>query len=306
MKKIGKGCLGCLGILALLVIVGVGIGLGTKGKPSHQTTEEAYSTYTQVDAIYHVPSSWAMEETEEMRSFHPDEDSLLQVRYVMSDGQSILDESTRTEFVKGLKGSATVSDETKYHENGKEGYVYTIAISHEGQEFLGKLYAIDAPQGTLVFLYASNGSKTKQYLQVLKKIVGQLEFEESAADSVASSSAETSSSSSEVVTSSFVATDTSDATIESIVTYGDYLDMYELIVNEYVSNYEAAVAQYGLADVTAFQGMRDQITATIEQQKAQYGSMKDMKIVGKEKLVQYLKEYRDQLKGFTDQMAAGF
>ncbi|MFX3926883.1 hypothetical protein ACJBXN_10560, partial [Streptococcus suis] len=48
--------------------------------------------------------------------------------------------------------------------------------------------------------------------------------------------------------SEFNPTDSSDATIESIKTYSDYMKIYELIVNEYITNYENMVSQYGLGD----------------------------------------------------------
>lgn len=98
--------------------------------------------------------------------------------------------------------------------------------------------------------------------------------------------------------------DTSDATIESIVTYANYLDMYELIVNEYIANYEAAVKQYGVGDDSSYQTMKEEVTATLEQQKQQYGPM-NAPIIGKEDLVQFLKDYRDELKTYTDNLANG-
>lgn len=108
------------------------------------------------------------------------------------------------------------------------------------------------------------------------------------------------------VKQNFNPTDTSDATIESIVTYADYLDMYELIVNEYITNYEAAIKQYGIGDTSAYQIMRDEVTRSVEEQKKEYGPLKKAKIVGKADLVQFLKDYRDQLKTYTDSIANGF
>lgn len=129
---------------------------------------------------------------------------------------------------------------------------------------------------------------------------------ESSVAVASSSSEETSeSSSSAEKANDFKPTDSSDATIESIKTYDDYMTMYEFIVNEYITNYEAAVEQYGLGDDSGYQTMRDQVTASVEQQKAQYGAMGNAKIIGKEELVTFLKEYRDELKTFTDQMAQG-
>ena len=132
--------------------------------------------------------------------------------------------------------------------------------------------------------------------------------EESSTSSSTSSSSSTAESttaeSSTTVVSSFNPVDTSDATIESIATYDDYLTMYQLIVNEYLSNYEAAMAQYGLTDATTFQSMRDGVEEGIAQQKQAYGAMRKSPIVGKSDLVQFLKDYRDELNSYVAQMSS--
>ena len=132
--------------------------------------------------------------------------------------------------------------------------------------------------------------------------------EESSTSSSTSSSSSTAESttaeSSTTVVSSFNPVDTSDATIESIATYDDYLTMYQLIANEYLSNYEAAMAQYGLTDATTFQSMRDGVEEGIAQQKQAYGAMRKSPIVGKSDLVQFLKDYRDELNAYVAQMSS--
>lgn len=132
--------------------------------------------------------------------------------------------------------------------------------------------------------------------------------EESSTSSSTSSSSSTAESttaeSSTTVVSSFNPVDTSDATIESIATYDDYLTMYQLIVNEYLSNYEAAMAQYGLTDATTFKSMRDGVEEGIAQQKQAYGAMRKSPIVGKSDLVQFLKDYRDELNAYVAQMSS--
>ncbi|MGT2947108.1 hypothetical protein [Streptococcus chenjunshii] len=125
----------------------------------------------------------------------------------------------------------------------------------------------------------------------------------SAVSNNAISSSKSTDASTETVNSGFAPTDTADTTIESIVTYNDYLKMYETIVNEYITNYETVVSQYGLGDAASYQSMRDSVTSSIEQQKAEYGPMGNAKIIGKADLVEFLKEYRDELKSYTDQMA---
>lgn len=50
--------------------------------------------------------------------------------------------------------------------------------------------------------------------------------------------------------------------------------------------------------------MKQENQAAFEQQKAQYESIKDTKIIGKDTLVKFLKDYRDNLKQTVDTIAA--
>lgn len=94
--------------------------------------------------------------------------------------------------------------------------------------------------------------------------------------------------------------DVSDKTIESIKTYGDYLTMYKKIIDDYFANYEEAVKGTALYDKSTFQSMKDEMDKSFEEQEKEYGSMKKKKIIGKESLVEFLKDYRDSLKSYTD------
>ena len=97
--------------------------------------------------------------------------------------------------------------------------------------------------------------------------------------------------------------DVSDETIESIETYGDYLIMYEMIIDDYYSNLEDTLKGTILYDEATFKQMRDELDESFRQQEEEYGEMKDMKIVGKESLVQFLKDYRDSLQEVVDTYA---
>lgn len=122
------------------------------------------------------------------------------------------------------------------------------------------------------------------------------------ADSLSSASSEASS---EKVESDFVAADTSDATIESMVTYSNYLDMYQKILDEYYTDYGNAIAGTALDDGGAtIEKLKQENQAVFDRQKAQYDSIKDTKIVGKDTLVKFLKDYRDNLKQTVDTVAA--
>lgn len=124
---------------------------------------------------------------------------------------------------------------------------------------------------------------------------------ESSETSVSTTEADSSDSSS----SDFNPQDVSDATIESIKTYNDYLTMYEFIVKDYVTNYENAIQQYGIDDPTTYQEIRQEVEDSVAEQKKEYGLLGHAPLMGKEGLVQFLKDYRDELKTYTDQMAAG-
>lgn len=142
------------------------------------------------------------------------------------------------------------------------------------------------------------------------------ESTDTSSSSVLESSQSSTASSTEVITTEasssgkatpvadFVPTDSADATIESIATYNDYLEMYEFIVNEYVTNYENMVSQHGLGDDATYQAMRDSVTQSVDEQKAQYGPLGNAPIVGKDGIVQFLKEYRDSLQQQINDMSA--
>jgi hypothetical protein len=98
--------------------------------------------------------------------------------------------------------------------------------------------------------------------------------------------------------------DVSDETISSIKTYNDYLTMYQAITEDYLVNYEAAIAGTALSSDAAFQAMRDGYNESFEAQKATYGKLGDAPLIGvKDELVESLISYRDTLKEMTDGIA---
>ena len=101
----------------------------------------------------------------------------------------------------------------------------------------------------------------------------------------------------------FTPNDVSDKAINAIETYNDYLDMCQLIIDDYLTNYEAAIKDTILYDEGTFEEMKKSYGDAFEQQKGMYGSMGEMKIVGKSSLVNYLITYRDSLKDITDNVA---
>lgn len=139
-------------------------------------------------------------------------------------------------------------------------------------------------------------SASKSLINTAKNISGGV-------TSKSSSSSTTSSSSSSVSSSNFNPQDTSDATIRSISTYNDYLTMYSKIVDEYLTNYQNAVAGTVLDDANTIEQMKQETLKSLEEQKKEYGAMGNTKIIGKDSLVEFLKNYRNGLKEYTDNIS---
>lgn len=125
----------------------------------------------------------------------------------------------------------------------------------------------------------------------------------SSSSSTTSSSSTISSSSSSVSSSNFNPQDTSDATIGSISTYNDYLTMYSKIVDEYLTNYQNAVAGTVLDDANTIEQIKQETLKSLEEQKKEYGAMGNTKIIGKDSLVEFLKNYRNGLKEYIDNIS---
>ncbi len=139
-------------------------------------------------------------------------------------------------------------------------------------------------------------SASKNLINTAKNISGGV-------TSKSSSSSTTSSSSGSVSSSNFNPQDTSDATIESISTYNDYLTMYSKIVDEYLTNYQNAVAGTVLDGANTIEQMKQETLKSLEEQKKEYGAMGNTKIIGKDSLVEFLKNYRNGLKEYTDNIS---
>ena len=145
-------------------------------------------------------------------------------------------------------------------------------------------------------------SASKNLINTAKNISGGV-TSKSSSSSTTSSSSTISSSSSSVSSSNFTPQDTSDATIESISTYNDYLTMCSKIVDEYLTNYQNAVAGTVLDDANTIEQMKQETLKSLEEQKKEYGAMGNTKIIGKDSLVEFLKNYRNGLKEYTDNIS---
>lgn len=148
-------------------------------------------------------------------------------------------------------------------------------------------------------------SASKSLINTAKNISGGVTSKSSSSSTTSSSSSSstTSSSSSSVSSSNFNPQDTSDATIRSISTYNDYITMYSKIVDEYLTNYQNAVAGTVLDDANTIEQMKQETLKSLEEQKKEYGAMGNTKIIGKDSLVEFLKNYRNGLKEYTDNIS---
>jgi len=148
-------------------------------------------------------------------------------------------------------------------------------------------------------------SASKNLINTAKNISGGVTSKSSSSSTTSSSSSSstTSSSSSSVSSSNFNPQDTSDATIRSISTYNDYITMYSKIVDEYLTNLQNAVAGTVLDDANTIEQMKQETLKSLEEQKKEYGAMGNTKIIGKDSLVEFLKNYRNGLKEYTDNIS---
>ncbi|HEM6072182.1 TPA: hypothetical protein ACHV9L_000505 [Streptococcus suis] len=140
--------------------------------------------------------------------------------------------------------------------------------------------------------------------QEFEQLLNSVDISDEVVESSSKTTETPTSSESATTVSEFNPTDSLDATIESIKTYSDYMKMYEFIVNEYVTNYENMVSRYGLGDANMYQSMRDTVSQSVEQQRKQYGPLGNAAIVGRDNIIAFLKEYRDNLQHQIEQMSA--
>lgn len=107
-----------------------------------------------------------------------------------------------------------------------------------------------------------------------------------------------------LASSDFNPQDVTDETIESIKTYEDYLTMYEKILQDYYDQAEKVLNEKGIEDRSSFEELKASTSQGVEEAKKEYGLLKKAPLQGKEAYVETLKETRNQLKDYVDQIAA--
>ncbi|MGT2906726.1 hypothetical protein [Streptococcus dentiloxodontae] len=105
----------------------------------------------------------------------------------------------------------------------------------------------------------------------------------------------------------FKQTDTSDETIRSIKTYGDYIKMYQYIMEDYQNYYEDKLSEYGVIDNETkeeFENSKSSIDYEFELAEREYGGMTDIPLSDdiNKKFADYLIAYRDTLHQTVDKI----
>lgn len=96
--------------------------------------------------------------------------------------------------------------------------------------------------------------------------------------------------------------DVSDETINSIVSYNDYIIMYAVIIEDYYNNYLELFEDTGLFSQEDIEKTKEELKSGIETVKDQYSVMGHMPIQGKEMIVEFLINYRDGLNEMIETM----
>ncbi|MGT2749810.1 DUF4190 domain-containing protein [Streptococcus orisasini] len=100
----------------------------------------------------------------------------------------------------------------------------------------------------------------------------------------------------------------SDEKIQSMKTYGDYLDIYKLVVDDYIGYYNYKLEQLNLTNSDyqeEFKKAKAELDQEYKDAKEEYGSMKNMPLSGSEEfLAQALIQIRNTYRQTVDTMFA--
>ena len=283
----------------------------TKIPTTSENKQAAKAEYTINYSIngstFNVPESWTEKDGKDgnTKYFYP-KDGLLTVVFGKLD-QSILDENVRTEYLSTMKsGSLKNFTEKDGQEIGDDAYGWNVSYELNETSYDGALIVVNVKDGILQFLMSTTDHTFETYRDAFNAIYQSLKYSPRSTDTSqpeASSQPAPSTEQSEPAKTTFSPTDTSDATIESISTYGDYLTMTQKIIDEYLVNYENAFR--GTYLESSLSEQRSQYAAEFEEQKKQYGNMTKVKLsITKSSLVDYLKTYRDTLNDYINSMKA--
>ena len=103
--------------------------------------------------------------------------------------------------------------------------------------------------------------------------------------------------------SNFTPVDTSDETISKIETYGDYLEMYGKIIEDYLVNFGNKLKEKGLYSENYLNQMSLMYTAPYKQAIKQYENQTKQRLANlKPSIVKFLRELRDNLREIVDSL----
>lgn len=269
------------------------------------SSQEEMTELTFKDINFSVPSTWkraTLNSNEKIISFYPEEGSLFLVSVNSRDNISLENTEIRKDFIEGFENNTTdviETSESKMMVNGHPAFSWDIIMNVKGKKE-GKLVSLAHNDLLITFVLATSKSFDKEYSKIFENIISSVKLPDKNETGLLTSPSSVTTNGSSESNQVFSPQDVSDETIESIQTYGDYLTMYQKILDDYMAQYENAIKGTVLYDETTFQMMRKQYEQGFEEQRKQYNKIKDMKIVGKSDLIQFLKNYRDGLKEFVE------
>ena len=279
-----------------------------KQKQLAQTEETA--TYEIHGCRFNIPKSWTEKDgkNDKIKYFYPGKDgSDLTVEYQEED-LPIDDEAALAQFLSGMKQDGSLNNLTEKdgQKLGTDAYGWNMSFDYEGSSYNGAMIIVSVDGGILTLFMSSNNQTFENYRDAFNAVYQSLKYSPrntNTSQAAPSPRPAPSTEQSEPAKTTFSPTDTSDATIESISTYGDYLTMTQKIIDEYLVNYENAFR--GTYLESSLSEQRSQYAAEFEEQKKQYGNMTKVKLsITKSSLVDYLKTYRDTLNDYINSMKA--
>lgn len=284
----------------------------------------SWKTVTVGNIEYSIPANWKSEQedgalvlmTNDVQIRLSSSETLSENSFAASLQKSMIKgDLFRGMLQKGLEdgfslNNVNLSEAEDGYAEDKDAHYWNFTANQGEAKVQGMVAVVFIGDKMLMGMINGKTITEGEYLEVFEHILGSAKAIDDVAISSVSQSAVVVDSSTETMTSasSEVATfspqDVSDETIESIKTYEDYLTMYQKIIDDYYAQYEAVVQGTPLYSPEAFESLKQGIEQGMEQQKRQYGKLKDAPIVGKTDLVTFLKNFRDGLKEQVDNMSS--
>ena len=279
----------------------------TNSENKHAAKTEYTINYSVNGSTFNVPESWSEKDGKDgnTKYFYPKDGMLLVLFSEVSP--SIRSENARTEYLSGIKkGSLKNFTEKDGQEIGDDAYGWNVSYELNEASYNGAMIVVNVKGGILQFIMGTTDQTFETYRDAFNAIYQSLKYSPRSTDTSqpeASSQPAASTEQSKPEKATFSPTDTSDATIEAISTYGDYLTMTQKIIDEYLVNYENAFR--GTYLESSLSEQRSEYAAAFDEQKKLYGNMTKQNLsITKSSLVDYLKTYRDTLNDYINRMKA--